>query len=109
MDLCDALPSSPTVSFLRDQLFRAGTGVGANYRAACRSRSRKEFISRLAVVLEEADESEFWLDVLDSRRTANANAVKRLRQEATELRAILAASRRTAINNLQKAQTMEPT
>lgn len=107
VDLCDALPPSPTLSLLRGQLFRAGTGVGANYRAACRSRSRKEFISRLAVVLEEADESEFWLDVLDYRRAGNAGAVKRLRQEAAELRAILAASRRTAIANLRKAQAME--
>jgi four helix bundle protein len=107
VDLCDALPSLPTVLLVRNQLFRAGTGVGANYRSACRSRSRKEFISRVAVALEEADECEFWLDVLEHRRTGNAAAVKRLRQEAGELRAILAASRRTAIRNLRKAQEMD--
>ena len=101
-DLCDALPAGPVVHLIRAQLFRAGTAVGANYRAACRSRSRREFISRLAVALEEADESEYWLDLLEYRRAGNDATLSRLRKEAGELRAILAASRRTALQNLKK-------
>ena len=76
---------------------RAGTGLAANYRAACRARSRVEFASRMAVVVEEADETEFWLDILQSKGRAiegrgPAGTAARLRAEALELRAIFAAT-----------------
>ena len=70
---------------LRRQLLRAGTGVAANYRAACRGRSDREFASKLATVVEEADESELWLDFLMERGYGPRQIIARLRSEAVEL------------------------
>ncbi|MGH7568071.1 MAG: four helix bundle protein [Gemmatimonadales bacterium] len=58
--LVEALPRGRTADVMGNQLLRAGTSVGANYRSACRARSRKEFVARLGVVEEEADEAQFW-------------------------------------------------
>ena len=87
---------------MRPQLLRAGTGVCANYRAASRARSPKEFVAKLSVVIEEADESELWLDFLETRRYGQLASVKRLRNEAVELRSIFMASRRTAAAKLKR-------
>ena len=62
--LFKSLPRSPEAQVMGRQLLRSGTSVGANYRAVCRSRSKAEFIARLGVVVEEADESAFWLELL---------------------------------------------
>jgi four helix bundle protein len=78
------------------QLIRAGTGVASNHRAAGRSRSKREFIARLGVVLEEADESEFWLEALVVCDEVLESSASSLRQEAGELRAIFWQSLRTA-------------
>ena len=79
------------------QLARAGTSVGANYRAACRARSRAEFAAKIGVVLEEADESLFWLEVISEAEMPCAKAAwRRLVTEAGELTAIFAASSITA-------------
>jgi four helix bundle protein len=64
VDLVKQLPRNIAGECVARQLIRAGTGVASNHRAACRGRSRREFIARLGVVLEEADESELWLEVL---------------------------------------------
>jgi four helix bundle protein len=95
------LADGPVSNLVRPQLLRAASGVAANYRAAGRSRSRREFVARLGVVIEEADESELWLDILETRRHGPPETVKRLRQEASELRAIFIASRRTAAAGLR--------
>jgi hypothetical protein len=70
--------------------------------------SRKEFVAKLSVVIEEADESEFWLDVLETKRHGPANEVKRLRQEARELRAIFGKSRSTAARKLKRRTRPKP-
>jgi len=75
---------------------RAGTAVAANYRAACRGRSRAEFIAKLGVVVEEADESVFWREVLDESGIVDHAAIKDLLEEARELLSIFAASHKTA-------------
>jgi four helix bundle protein len=62
--LCRNLPTNREGRLIGNQLFRAGTSVAANYRAACRGRSKAEFISKLAIVEEEADEAMFWLEVI---------------------------------------------
>ena len=62
--LCRSLPENIEGRKINDQLFRAGTSVGANYRAACRARSKAEFISKLGIVLEEADECLYWLEIV---------------------------------------------
>ncbi len=63
--LIENLPNNPTGRVLGNQLLRSATSVGANYRAACRSRSKKEFISRIKIVEEEADESLYWLELIN--------------------------------------------
>jgi four helix bundle protein len=97
IDLCVKLGQDDFAKVVRWQLLRSGTGVASNYRAACRSRSRQEFASRLAVVVEEADECELWLDLLKERRCGEPDKVELLRREAVELRAIFAASRATTL------------
>ena len=76
--LCRTLPESREASRLSDQLFRAGTSVGANYRAACRARSRADFISKLGLVLEEADESLFWMEILVETKQIEPQLLKSL-------------------------------
>ena len=102
IDLCLQLGTGDLARLVRPQLLRACTGVAANYRAAGRGRSRREFTSKLALVIEEADESELWLDVLETKKCGPGDAVIRLRGEARELRAIFAASRRTALKRARK-------
>ena len=102
IDLCLNLGTDDLARLVRPQLLRACTGLAANYRAAGRSRSRREFISKLGLVIEEADESELWLDVLETKKCGPQEAVSRLRREAHELRAIFAASRRTALERIRK-------
>lgn len=80
-----ALPSTFEARRIGGQLFDASTSVAANYRAACKARSRAEFIAKLGIVVEEADESTFWLDLLVSTGMVNADAVKPHRDEASEL------------------------
>jgi four helix bundle protein len=82
------------------QLIRSGTSVAANYRAACRARSAAEFVSRIAVAAEEADESQLWLDVTIDVPILDDPEVRRLFAESTELLKILTASRNTAKRNL---------
>lgn len=62
--LCQALPKSFGADVIGKQLFKSGTSVGANYRASCRARSTKEFYSKISIVIEEADESMFWMEML---------------------------------------------
>ena len=78
------------------QLLRAGTSVGANYRAAIRGRSRADFISRMGIVEEESDEALYWLDVLVELGFTSRNRVDQLRAEANEIIAITVASIKTA-------------
>ena len=86
------LPGEEPVASIRRQLARAGTSVGANYRAACRARSRAEFAARIGLVLEEADESLFWLEILEESRLSAGERLNHLLAEARELTAIFAAS-----------------
>ena len=102
IDLCLTLGFDDFAQLVRPQLLRSGTGVAANHRSACRSRSRLEFASRLAVVVEEADESELWLDYLQVRKRGPINVVSDLRSEASELRAIFARSRSTTLKRIRE-------
>jgi four helix bundle protein len=102
IDVCLSLGQSDLARLIRPQLLRAGTGVASNHRAAGYSRSRREFVSKFSVVIEEADESEWWLDVLETKRSGPLTDIKRLRQEAIELRAIFSASRKTAARKLRR-------
>jgi len=91
-----SLPRKTEARTLGNQLLRSGTSVGANYRAACRSRSRNEFIAKIGIVLEEADETVYWLELLKDAGIIRAEKLGALIKEANELTAIFVASLRTA-------------
>ena len=90
-----SLPASADIQILGKQLVRCGTSVGANYRSACRARSRAEFIARIGIVVEEADESVFWLELLIDTHAIKQEKLEDLLIEARELTAIFTASQRT--------------
>ena len=102
--LCLKLGHDDLGQLIRPQLLRAGTGVATNHRAAGRGRSDKEFAARLGVVVEEADESEFWLDALRELKYGPPADVGRLHQESVELRAIFSASRTTMLKRIEKTR-----
>lgn len=91
-----ALPAKEEARILGRQVLRSGTSVGANYRAACRARSRAEFIAKLGIVLEEADETVFWLELLLEGGIVKHENLDALLKEAEELTAIFVTSLRTA-------------
>src|SRR5947207_4972637 len=103
MRLVDALPASTKGRALAGQLIRSATSVAANYRAACRARSRAEFIAKIGIVEEEADESCFWLELIIDSGLLNEDRIRPLLSEAGELVAIMAASRKSAIGNRKSA------
>ena len=94
--LIDALPRTIQGRAVAAQLIRSGTSVAANYRAACRARSKPEFVAKLGVVEEEADESAFWLELIIETDLLSAAKVKPLLVEAGEIVAIMASSKKTA-------------
>jgi four helix bundle protein len=97
-----SLPSSQTAKVIGNQLLRSALSVGANYRSACRARSKADFISKAGIVIEEADESYYWLEMLCDAGIASPDKLKPLMQEANELVAILTASVKTARENLHR-------
>lgn len=96
LKLVDVLPKSMGARTVAQQLVASATSVGSNYRAACRGRSRAEFIAKLGVVEEEADESAYWLELIMEAELLQAARVKPLHQEALELAVIMRSSRMTA-------------
>jgi len=97
--LAMALPESPLGRHLQGQVIRCSTSVAANYRATYLSQSKVSFIAKMSIVLEEADESAFWLEFIIDEKLLKENMVKPLLKEANELTAIFASSRKTAITN----------
>ena len=94
--LFQALPKGTDAQIMGKQLLRCGTSVGANYRAVCRARSRNEFIARIAIVAEEADESVFWLELMEETKVLTPKQLEEILKEARELAAIFSASHKTA-------------
>ncbi|HKI27463.1 MAG TPA: four helix bundle protein [Candidatus Sulfotelmatobacter sp.] len=90
-----SLPHSADAQIPGKQLLRSATSVAANYRAVCRARSKAEFISKMSVVLEEADESAFWIELLMETGVVGSEKARDLLQETNELAAIFGASLRT--------------
>jgi four helix bundle protein len=102
MKLVDALPQNTSGWAIGKQLIRSGTSVGANYRAACQGRSRADFIAKLGIVIEEADESVFWLELIMDGELLPREQVEPLHKEADELTAIFVSSLNTARRNNNK-------
>jgi four helix bundle protein len=93
------LPRSVEAQVIGKQLLRCGTSVAANYRAACRARSKAEFIARLGIVAEEADESVLWLELLEETNVLRHERLVEIAKETKELAAIFSASQKTAKGN----------
>lgn len=100
--LVDTLPNSRSGDVIGKQVLRSGTSVAANYRASCRARSQADFISKMGIVEEEADETLFWLELLVESELVKESKLKELIKEADELVAIFTASGKTAKENKKK-------
>ena len=102
LTLVAALPKTIEGRAIANQLVRCGTSVAANYRAACRSRSKTEFVAKMGVVLEEADETQLWLELIIEGKLLPSKQVQSLLKEASErLVAIFVTSRKSASANLK--------
>ena len=102
IQLVNALPKSSVARVLGDQLLRSATSVAANYRAACKGRSRAEFIAKLGTVEEEADECQLWIELIGDAALIHKQLLASLLSEAREITAIAAASRKSAFRNRHK-------
>ena len=96
LNLTDSIPYGRKADAICKQLIRSATSVGANYRAACRARSKADFISKITIVEEESDESSYWLELLLESAILSIDQISRLLKEADELTAIFTASGKTA-------------
>src|SRR5215212_5703441 len=99
MKFADALPNTASGRTVSSQVVRCGCSVGSNYRAALRGKSRADFINKITIVLEEADETEFWIELAKRHRLVPDRRVSRLQAEAEELTKIFNATRTTARNH----------
>ena len=97
-----ALPKTDEARIIGKQVMRSGTSIAANYRAVCRARSNAEFISKIGIVVEEADETVFWLELLVEPEIISIQKMESLINEANELLAVFAASQITAKTNSPK-------
>lgn len=96
---CKSMPKTEESFIIKKQLIKSSTSVAANYRAVCRTRSDAEFFSKLSIVVEEADESVFWFEVIAEAKILNNKETERLLNEATEVLKIVSKSRKTAKEN----------
>ncbi|MCF6341436.1 MAG: four helix bundle protein [Bacteroidales bacterium] len=97
---CDSLKKCKATSIVTYQLVKSSSSTGANYRAACRARSKSEFFSKICIVVEEADESEYWLEIIDEANLSNEiEELVRLCKEANEITKIMAKARNSSYMN----------
>jgi len=88
IELCDELPHKESARIIARQLLRAATSVAANYRAACRGRSKPEYYSKICIVVEEADETQFWLELLQESKLIEEKKLIPLLEEISEILAV---------------------
>ena len=93
--LAECLPDTPTARVIRNQMIRCGSSVGANYRAACRAKSKPDFVSKMGTVEEEADETIYWMELLIDTGIVKPRRIADLMSEADEILAIVVASIKT--------------
>ena len=101
--LVQSMPKTIEGYAIANQIVRSGMSVAANYRASCRARSRAEFIAKVGTVLEEADETLLWLELIGDAKIVPRKRIESLRIEADELVVIMVASRKSAASNLKSA------
>jgi four helix bundle protein len=95
IDLVEKLPDSISGRVVANQIVRSGTSVGANYRAVCRARSDREFVSKMNIVLEEADETLFWIEIIIAKQWIGNSELELVWKEGNELTAIFVSSLKT--------------
>ena len=98
--LADSLPKNASGKAIGTQIIRSGTSIGANYRAACRARSTNEFVSKLGIVLEESDETVFWIELIIESNLLSKEKMQSIHKEANELTAIFASSIKSCKNKV---------
>lgn len=101
INLYRQLPRNTEAQIVGKQLLRSGSSVGANYRAACRARSQAEFHSKLCIVVEETDESIFWMEILIDSQTIEAEKVNSLMSEANEILKVVSSARKTVSDKIK--------
>jgi four helix bundle protein len=101
--LVESLPKGRTADVIARELLRSGTSVGANYRAVCRAKSTRDFISKMGIVEEEADETLYWMEILSEADIVKSEKLSLLMKEADELLAIAVASIKTARKKSKKS------
>ncbi len=95
INLFRTLPQTEEAKIIGRQLLRSSSSVGANYRAACRARSKAEFHSKLSIVVEEADESLFWMEILIEAKIIDHTQIQQLFTEANEILKVVSSARKT--------------
>lgn len=100
LEIVDKLPSTTVNNVIANQLAKSGSSVGANYRASLRARSDNEFLSKMNIVLEEADETLFWLEIIDEKGIIENKEIQQLIREANELVAIFVTTIKNTRNRL---------
>jgi four helix bundle protein len=103
LDLVDKLPNTISGRAVANQIVRSGTSVAANYRAVCRARSDKEFVAKMGVVIEEADETLFWLEIIQVKNWIGHDVLLSIINEANELTSIFVSSAKTVKKRLSKS------
>jgi four helix bundle protein len=107
--LVQSLPPNLVANVIGNQLLRSGTSVGANYRAACRAKSIPDFINKLSIVEEEADESIYWMELLVEGKIVKANLLENLMDEANQILSIVVSSIKTSkMKRNPKSQIRNP-
>ena len=102
IELVDELPNDYVLRVIKGQMLRSGTSVAANYRAVCRARTKPDFINKMGVVEEEADETRFWLELLEESGRIKKERISEWYKEASQILAIAVASLKTAKKNRKK-------
>jgi len=96
INFCETLKKCKASAVITYQLVKTATSTGANYRAACRARSKQEFYSKICIVVEEADETEYWLEIIDMANLSNdQDELKRLLTESNEITKIMTSAKKT--------------
>ncbi|MBF4518629.1 four helix bundle protein [Flavobacterium sp. ANB] len=102
IDLAESMPNTNVIRSITNQIVRSGTSVGANYRAVCRARSDREFVAKMNIVLEEADETLFWLEIIKEKMWIAKSELELIWKEGNELTAIFVSSLKTVNNRINK-------
>jgi four helix bundle protein len=105
IDLVELLPNTIAARVIANQIAKSGTSVGANYRAVCRARSDREFVAKMTIVIEEADETLFWIEIIQEKKWANYVELNLIWKEGNELTAIFVSTIKKVKARLNDSKT----